>query len=72
MENIKIDASSQSAYGGSPQVSSIPTNIGGSGIMSDTSSAPECFIHQRFSEKLQAFMVGYVNSIYSNYPVLAV
>lgn len=70
--NITLDSGSNSAYGGSPQVSSIPSNLRANGVMSDTSSAPECFINQRFSAKLQAFLIGYVGSIYSNYPVYAV
>jgi len=69
---IKIDSSSSSAYGGSPQVVSIPSNLRAQNVMSDTSSAPECFINQRFSAKLQAFMIGYVGSTYSNYAVYAV
>lgn len=50
----------------------VPTNILAAGLLSTTSSAPECFINQRFANKLQAFMVSYVNSISSNYPVSAV
>lgn len=53
--------------GGAPRTSGIPTNI--PELMSPTSSAGECFVNQRFSGMLQAFMVGYVNSIYSNYSV---
>jgi hypothetical protein len=60
------------AYSGLPVVQQIPTNIRTSGIMSDTSSAGECFINQRFSAKLQAFMISYVNSIASNYAVYSV
>jgi hypothetical protein len=36
-------------------------------IMSMTSYAPDCFINQDFSQNLQAYLVGYVNSIYSEY-----
>jgi hypothetical protein len=60
----------QSAYVGLPAIQQIPTNMTGS--LSGTSSAPECFVNQRFSSKLQAFMIAYVNSISSNYPVFAV
>lgn len=59
----------QSAYAGIPAVQTIPTNIRAPGVMSDTSSAPQCFINQRFSAKLQAFLVGYASSVYSNYPI---
>lgn len=62
----------QSAYSGLPVVQSIPTNMRAPGVMSDTSSAPECFINQRFSGQLQAFLISYVNSVYSNYPVYGV
>lgn len=68
-ETIKLDTTVP-AYGGIPQVSSLPTNLVDQ--ISDTSSAPECFINQRFSAKLQAFLIGYTGSIYSNYSVYAV
>lgn len=62
----------QPAYAGLPSVQQIPTNLREPGVMSSTSSAPECFINQRLSAKLQAFMISYVNSITSNYPIHAV
>ena len=62
----------ESAYSGLPVVQPIPTNIRESGLMSDTSLAAECFINQRFSNKLQAFMISYVNVVYSVYPIYAV
>jgi hypothetical protein len=62
----------QSAYVGLPAVEQIPTNMKSPGVMSTTASAPECFINQRFSSKLQAFLISYVNSIHSNYPVYTV
>lgn len=62
----------QSAYSGMPAVQHLPTNTRSPGVMSTTSSAPECFINQRFSAQLQAFMISYVNSIHSNYPVYGV
>jgi hypothetical protein len=62
----------ETAYAGTPAVQYVPTNIRDSGLLSDTSSAPECFINQRFSQKLQAFLVGYVSSVNSNYPIPAV
>ena len=46
------------------RTNSIPTNI--SGLLSDTNSAGECFVNQRFSGRLQAFLVGYVGNIVSN------
>jgi hypothetical protein len=62
----------ESAYVGLPAVQTLPTNMRVAGVMSDTSSAPECFINQRFSGKLQAFMISYVNSISSSYAVFEV
>jgi len=55
--------------GGLPRSVNIPSNIAQSGIMSDTSWADDCFIYQKFSSRLQAYMIGYVNAIYSNYSV---
>lgn len=66
------DIGVQSAYAGAPVVQSLPTNTRQAGVMSDTSSAPECFINQRFSAQLQAFMISYVNSISGDYAVYAV
>ena len=59
----------QPAYVGLPSVQQIPTNLRAPGVMSTTSYAPECFINQRFSAKLQAFLISYVNSISGNYPI---
>lgn len=59
----------ESAYAGIPAVQTIPTNLREPGVMSNTSSAPECFINQRFSSKLQAFMISYASSVSSNYPI---
>lgn len=52
-----------------PRTSTIPGTIVQAGLMSETSNASDCFIQQQFSAKLQAFMIGYVNSIYSYYSV---
>lgn len=60
------------AYSGLPVTQAIPTNIRDSGLMSITSSAPECFVNQRFSAKLQAFMVSYVQMVNSTYAIHAV
>jgi len=62
-------ANIESAYSGLPAVASIPTNIMNPGVLSNTSSAPECFANQRFSNKLQAYLVSYVNSIASTHPI---
>jgi hypothetical protein len=53
----------ETAYAGVPAVQSVPTNIAHPGVMSDTCVAGECFVNQRFSYKLQAYLVGYVNSV---------
>ena len=68
MSTPKVD----SAYAGTPVIQPLPINIMESGLMSDTSMAGQCFINQRFSAQLQAFMVSYTNSVYSNYPIYAV
>lgn len=62
----------QSAYYGLPVVQPIPTNMMAPGMLSSTSSAGECFINQRLSAKLQAYMIAYVNSVTSNYPIYTV
>jgi hypothetical protein len=54
---------------GLPRSSNLPSNIVDNNMMSSTSIASDCFIKQQFSNKLQAYMIGYVNSIYSNYSV---
>jgi hypothetical protein len=55
--------------GGLPRSVNIPTNIYQANLMSDTSWADDAFIYQKFSNKLQAYLIGYVNSIYSDYSV---
>lgn len=55
--------------GGLPRSVTIPTNIFQAGLMSGTSWADDCFIYQKFSDRLQAYMIGYVNTIYSDYSV---
>lgn len=37
--------------------------------ISNTSQANECFVNQRFSGRMQAFLIGYNNSIYSEHSV---
>lgn len=54
---------------GMSRSNSIPSNISAAGLLSPTSIAAQCFVYQQFSSKLQAFMIGYVNSIYSDYSV---
>lgn len=57
------------ALPGMSRSTAIPANISEAGLISPTSIAGQCFVYQQFSSKLQAFMIGYVNSIYSNYSV---
>lgn len=57
------------AYPGLPRLNAIPSNILTQNLMSKTSVAAECFVNQRFSNKLQAYMIDYINKIYSNYSV---
>lgn len=47
----------------------IPTSIISEGLLSDTSEAYECFAYQKFSTKLQAYMINYVISTSSLYSV---
>lgn len=55
--------------GGLPRSVNIPTNIIEADILSDTAQATDCFIYQKFSNKLQAYLVGYVSSVYSQYSI---
>lgn len=54
---------------GPPRDVNIPSAITNAKLMSTTSLAPDCFVGQKFSNKLQAYLIGYVNSIYSDYSV---
>lgn len=55
--------------GDMPRSTLVPTGILQANLISPTSLASDCFVKQQFSAKLQGFLVGYVNSIYSNYSV---
>lgn len=61
-EQNKVDS-------GMPRGVNIPSAIIDSKLMSETSLAQDCFIKQQFSSKLQAYLIGYVNSIYSDYSI---
>ena len=67
MSNVNV--SSTQVPSGTGNGLSIPTNILQANLMSKTCQSNDCFIDQQFSNKLQAFLIGYVNSIYSNYSV---
>jgi len=60
------------AYSGTPIVQPVPSNVVNAGLLSDTSSAPSCYVNQRFSAKLQAFMLSYVNMVNTVYGINAV
>jgi hypothetical protein len=49
----------------------IPTKILEQNLMSPTSEAYRCFVHQAFSANLQAYMINYVISISGNQSVYA-
>lgn len=49
---------------GADRISVIPLVIHDN--LSNTSMAGECFVNQRFSRKLQSFLVGYVSALNSN------
>jgi hypothetical protein len=54
---------------GLPRGSNIPSSIIEKGLLSKTCLARDCFVDQQFSNKLQAFLVGYVNAALSNYSI---
>lgn len=58
-----------SSYPGLPRTVGIPSHILEHNLLSGTSVATECFAYQRFSEKLQAYLIDYVSKIYSDYPI---
>lgn len=64
-----FDTNDASVDSGLPRNVNIPSSIINEDLMSPTSLAHECFINQKFSNKLQAYLIGYVNSIYSNYSI---
>jgi len=45
----------------------IPEGILNSGGLSKTSEASTCFIQQKFSNKLQVYLINYVMSVSSEY-----
>lgn len=47
----------------------LPHGMSEAGLLSNTSDAYDCFVKQLYSKKLQAYMVNYVISVTSNYPV---
>lgn len=59
----------QETLGGLPRTSLVPTSIMEQNLLSPDSIAYNCFAKQKFSSKLQVFLIGYVNSVYSNYSV---
>lgn len=61
-ETAKVDS-------GLPRGSNIPSSIIEKGLLSETCLAKDCFVDQKFSNKLQAFLVGYVNTAFSNYSI---
>ena len=54
---------------GDPGGTNLPTAIVNANLLSNTARAADCFIQQKFSNKLQAFLVGYVNLTYSQYAI---
>ncbi len=61
-DTVKVDS-------GLPRGSNIPSSIIENNLLSETCLAKDCFVDQMFSNKLQAFLVGYVNTAYSNYSI---
>lgn len=54
---------------GVDRTSKIPTGVVSSGNLSPTSDALTCFREQKFSAKMQAYLVSYVMSVSSPYSV---
>ena len=69
MADNTVSLDSTPSSGGMPRTAIIPGTIVQANLMSPTSKAEDCFVKQQFSGKLQAFLIGYVNSIYSYYSV---
>lgn len=66
------DYNTEKAQGAAtPRGHLIPTNMRTAGVMSDTSLAAECYVNQRFSSKLQAYLISYVNTTYQEFPIYA-
>jgi hypothetical protein len=63
-------SSGQLPNGATPRQATVPLSVMEGGLLSGTSLARDCFVQQYFSEKLQAYLVGYVNTVYSQYAVL--
>ena len=45
----------------------VPTHIINRDLLSDTSMAEDCFVNQRFSNKLQVYLVNYVYNTNSHF-----
>jgi hypothetical protein len=58
-----------STTGTLPREVLIPSSLLQANLLSETAWASDCFIGQYFSNKLQAYLIGYVNSIFSEHPV---
>lgn len=69
MATAPDNTKTQSAFPGLPRVPQVPSNIVNQDILSRTSVAGECFIYQRFSSRLQAYLVDYVNKSYGDFPI---
>lgn len=57
------------SFTGVDLTSKIPTGAASSGNISPTSDALTCFREQKFSAKLQGYMISYVMSVTSYYAV---
>lgn len=69
MATAPDNTNSQSAFPGLPRVPRVPSNIVDQKLLSTTSVAAECFIYQRLSGRLQAYLVDFVNKVYEDYPI---
>ena len=66
---ISYEQTSKPVKAGDPNGTGLPTNIVNSNLLSTTAIASDCFVLQKFSNKLQTFLIGYVNLTYSQYSV---
>jgi hypothetical protein len=68
ISSVSLNTTPQ-GIGDMPRSSTIPTGIAQSGLISTTSHASDCFVNQQFSAKLQAFLIGYSNAVFSYYSI---
>lgn len=71
LDNVQNNFSFRSASSDGALGFILPESLMRQDLMSPTSEAIACFAGQKFSSKLQAYMINYVISISSHYPLYA-